>query len=288
MDDLPLERYGELVRKYPFTSSYKYVSAEVRRFCDAILMSSNGHVLELYNKWLLVWLIEKAVSGGLAGLNVPGEIKTLYCMNFERIMREIEFSENEPGFYMHYEDRFLRELGVCSLRVIPAGAQKISLSPLPMVFLFREGVSQFISGMSFLLFDLKGFKRFYSMHTDSHDPYLISEFNADGWRRYLVRTAELLKLNPTVSGMFGRSWFIDPQLEKISPKVCYVRRLVFESGGRIFYAGPAVDGIQDAVYKSPTRKKLYDDGKYIPREYIGIWPRKKLIGWAEGQKALSG
>lgn len=283
MNDFPLERYAELVQKYSFSSSYKYVSAEMRRFCDDILMNSNGHVLELYNKWLLVRLIEKAVSGEVNGLKVPEEVKALYGINFARIMREIEFSENEPGFYMHYEDKFLKELGVCSLRVIPAGAQKISLSPLPIKFIFKEGMPQFLNALSFLFFDVRGFKNFYTMHTDSHDPYLISEFNAQGWRRYFIRTAAILKMNPTVTGIFGRSWFIDPKLEEISPKVCYVRKLTLESGGKIFYIGAAMDGIQDAIYKSPTRKRLFDDGKYIPRDYIAIWPRKSLIRWAEAQ-----
>jgi hypothetical protein len=287
LNDFPLERYSELVQKYPYSATYKYVSAEVRRFCDEILMSSNGHVLELYNKWLLVRLIEKALSGEVNGLKVPEEVKSLYSLNFERIMREIEFSENEPGFYMHYEDKFLKELGVCSLRVIPAGAQKISLSPLPKKFIFMEGMPQFINALSFLLFDVKGFNKFYTMHTDSHDPYLMSEFNADGWRRYLVRTADILKMDPTVSGIFGRSWFFDPRLEDISPKVCYVRDLTLESGGKIFYVGDAVEGIHDAIYKSPTRKRLYNDGKYIPKEYIAIWPRKTLISWAENQRQTS-
>lgn len=286
MNDFPLERYCELVRKYPFSASYKFVSSEVRRFCDGILMNSNGHVLELYNKWLLVRLVEKALSDGMSGLAVPEEVKSFYRMNFQRVMREIEFSENEPGFYMHYEDKFLKELGVCSLRVIPAGAQKISLSPLPVNFIFKEGVPQFLDALSFLLFDLRGFKKFYTMHTDSHDPYLMSEFNAQGWRRYLLRAADILMLNPTVSGIYGRSWFIDPQLEEISPRVCYVRKLVFESGGRIFSVGAAANDIQDAVYRSPTRKRLFDDGKYIPRDYIGIWPRKSLINWAQDQKRL--
>jgi hypothetical protein len=284
MQEFPLEGYIGLVQRYPAMTSYKYVSAEVRDFCDGILGNSNGHVLELYNKWLLVRLIEKAVSGEVNGLRVPEEVKNLYSMNFERIMREIEFSENEPGFYMHDDDKFLKEFGVCSLRVIPAGAQKISLSPLPVMFIFREGMPQFLNALSFLLLDVRGYKKFYTMHTDSHDPYLMSEFNADGWRRYLIRTADILKLNPAVTGIFGRSWFIDPRLEEISPNVCYVRKLTFESGGRIFYVGAAVDGIQDAIYKSPTRKKLYADGKYIPRDYIAIWPRKGLISWADMQK----
>jgi hypothetical protein len=47
-----------------------------------------------------------------------------------------------------------------------------------------------------------------------------------------------------------------------------------------------VSSIQDAVYKSPTRKQLYERGKYIPKEYIGMWSRRSLISWADKEKGL--
>jgi hypothetical protein len=285
LKDFPLERYCSLIAGYPRLANYAYVSPEVKKFCDAVLMNSNGHVLELYNKCLLLELMEKAVDR-LDHLRLTHEIKGLYLINFERIVREIENNENTSGFYMYPDDKFLKELGVCSLKMIPAGAQKISLSPLPVGFLFKEVKSQFIEALKFVVFDLKGVNLFYSIHTDSHDPHLMSEFNAQGWRVFLMRCSDILKLNPEVKGIFGISWFIDPQLEKISPKVCYVRHILYQSGGKIFFVAPAVSSIQDAVYKSPTRKQLYDRGKYIPRDYIGIWPRKALISWADKEKGL--
>lgn len=285
LKDFPLERCSGLIAGYPRLANYAYVSPEMKQLCDAVLVNSNGHVLELYNKCLLLDLMEKALDR-LDHLTVTDEIKGFYRVNFERIVREIENNENPAGFYMHPDDKFLKELGVCSLRMIPAGAQKISLSPLPVNFLFKDVRAQFMEALKFILFDLKGVNRFYSFHTDSHDPHLMSEFNAQGWRVFLMRCADVLKLNPEVKGVFGISWFIDPQLEKISPKVCYVRNILYQSGGKIFYVAPAVSSIQDAVYKSPTRKQLYERGKYIPREYIGIWSRKSLIGWADKEKGL--
>lgn len=285
LKDFPLERYIGLVESYPRLAYYTYISPEVKRFCDAVLMSSNGHVLELYNKCLLLELAAKAMDR-LDSLNLPEEIRGLYLMNFERIVSEIGKNGNPAGFYMYPDDKFFKELGICSLRMIPAGVQKISLSPLPVRFLFKEIKSQFIEALKFVVFDLKGLSLFYCMHTDSHDPHLMSEFNAEGWRLFLLRCADILKLKPEIKGIFGTSWFIDPQLEKISPKICYVRHILYRSGGKIFYVAPAVDSIQDALYKSPTRKQLYDRGKYIPQEYIGIWPRKALISWADKEKGL--
>ena len=285
LNDFPLERYSGLIARYPRLANYAYVSPEVKQLCDAVLMNSNGHVLELYNKCLLLDLMGKALDK-LDHLHVTDEVKGFYVLNFQRIAREIENNENPAGFYMYPDDKFLKELGVCSLRLIPAGVQKISLSSLPVNFLFKDVRSQFIEALKFLIFDLKGVNPLYSMHTDSHDPHLMAEFNAQGWKVFLLRCADILKMNPQVKGAFGISWFIDPQLEKISPKLCYVRHLVYQSGGKIFYLAPAVSSIQDAVYKSPTRKQLYERGKYIPKEYIGMWSRRSLISWADKEKGL--
>ncbi len=283
--DFPLRTYMDLIGRYPKIGNYTYISPEVSRLADNVSRSCSRTVFESYHKCLMLSLIEKALEK-LEHVSLPGEIKTYYHMNFERIIDDIESGFHETGFYLYPRDKFLKDLGICSLRLIPAGVQKINLAPLPPEFLFRNGASQFISGLLYVLFELKGFKPLYNMHTDSHDTHLMSEFNPDGWRNFLVRAADLIKLNPSVKGVFGKTWFVDPQLEKISPRLCYVRHIFNRNGGRFFYLGPCTSGIEDAVYKSPTRKKLYEHGKYIPKDYLGVWSGRSLIKWAECQKAL--
>ena len=36
----------------------------------------------------------------------------------------------------------------------------------------------------------------------------------------------------------------------------------------------------DAFVKSKKRMKLFTEGKYTPKSYLLIWPRKKLTDWA--------
>ncbi len=285
LKDFPIKTYMELIDRYPKVGNYTYMSPEVKKLADTISRSCSSEVFESYHKCLLLSFIERAQEKS-EFLSLPGEIRTYYSLNFERIFHDIESGVHEAGFYLYPSDKFLKDLGVCSLRLIPAGAQKLNLSPLPADFLFRNGTSQFIIGLAYVLFELRGFRPLYNMHTDSHDTHLMSEFNPAGWRNFLVRAADLIKLNPSVKGVFGKTWFVDPQLEKISPRLCYVRHIFNRNGGRFFYLGPCTSGIEDAVYKSPTRKKLYEYGKYIPKEYLGVWSGRSLIQWAERQKAL--
>lgn len=282
--DFPLAAYMDLIDRYPRIGNYTYISPEVSDLADTLSRICTVTVLETYHQCLMLALIEKALEK-LEHLKLPDEIKTYYHMNFERMLDDMERESHAAGFYLYPHDKFLKDLGICSLRLIPAGAQKLNLAPLPLEFLFRNGASQFLKGLMYVLFELKGFTPLYNMHTDSHDTQLMSEFNPEGWQNYYIRAAELIKLNPEVKGVFGRTWFVDPQLEKISPKLCYVRHMLGRNGGRFFYLGPCTSGIEDAVYKSPTRKKLYEDGKYTPRDYLGVWSGRSLIRWAESRKA---
>ena len=57
-----------------------------------------------------------------------------------------------------------------------------------------------------------------------------------------------------------------------------------KNGGRLFYYGSSEAMIKDALFKSPTRRRLYEEGLYVPRSFIRIWPRNELIEWADRSK----
>ncbi len=119
------------------------------------------------------------------------------------------------------------------------------------------------------------------MHTDSNDPELLSEFNEIGWQEFYIRVAELMKINTSIKGIYGGSWFFDPDLEEISPRLSYLRKIPIENGGRFFYTGSNEHDIKLSTLKSKTRKKLYQEGKYLPKSYLLIWSRTKLLAWAD-------
>ena len=79
----------------------------------------------------------------------------------------------------------------------------------------------------------------------------------------------------------GLSWFYDPYLKEISPSLNYLREIVIDNGGSLYYVGPNESAIRNATLLSMKRKELYEEGKYMPTNYLYIWPKKKLIQWAE-------
>ena len=126
---------------------------------------------------------------------------------------------------------------------------------LTLRFLAKIGLKQFIKTI-YLYSKWGGIKPFFDYHTDSHDPDLMAEFNINGWRITFKRFAEILKIEEfkNVKGIYGVSWFYDPQLANISPRLNYLLDIPISNGAVLFKIGPSSeDGIRDALLKSPTR-----------------------------------
>jgi hypothetical protein len=280
LEKFPVETYIKYLEAYPRISHYKYISQEVETYCQRIMERSSKEALSVYHKLLLVTLISRNIDRVKNG-PYPEDVKTLFARNFELILTQIEKKAFGDEFYNYPRDRLMKDLAVCNLRLIPAGAEKINVCRMPRRWLLRKGISQFLQGALFVLFELRGFKPLYYYHMDSNDPDLMAEFNYDGWCRFYKRVAALLEINRDIKGICSIPWFLDPQLEKISPRLNYLREFFTQNGGRVFYSGSDDNGIASAIAKSPTRRRLYEEGKYMPANYMGIWPRKKLIEWAK-------
>lgn len=92
----------------------------------------------------------------------------------------------------------------------------------------------------------------------------------------------MLSINPTVRGLHTGTWFLDPALKSISPNLAYLQEIPAANGASFFYSNVDIDG--GALSKSSTRKRLYAEGKYIPKSYCMVWPRKAMIEWAKNAR----
>jgi hypothetical protein len=276
----PIDQYIVYLEHYPRFSSYRYVSSDIENYCNNIIKNSSEEVLELYHELVLLSLIV-AANEKLKTKELPEPVKRLYNTNFERITRRIEINAYPPGYYTYPQDKFLKDLGVCSLRMIPTGVRKIHLGSLPArEFLFKGGCLQFLRGVALIVYELGGVKPVYHGHLDSHDPDSIAEFSFDGWIRHYKIVAEMLEMNKEIKGLIGRSWYYDPQLKKVSPELSYLGEMVTENGGKLFYVGSNSEAVKNATLMSTNRSRLYNEGEYLPTDYMVVWPRKRLIKWA--------
>ena len=279
-EKVPIEAYISATQQYPKLTGYKYHSNEVQRYCAIIEGRSNQRVLETYHKLLLIRLIAENRQH-LKWLTFPENVIHYYHEDFGRIISQIEDNHVPSGYYLYTNDRFFKDLAICCLRLFPVGARKFELSIFPVKRFLKNGWRQFTRLMLYLVFDTKGFAPFLTGHYDTDDPNFLSQFNVEGFLGAYRTIAEIMKMNAGIKGYFGINWLNDPQIERISPRLAYIRYMNIACGCRYYCLGPNESSIKNATMKSPTRKRLHQDGKYVPANYAFVYSRKQLIDWAE-------
>ena len=128
----------------------------------------------------------------------------------------------------------------------------------------------------------QAWKPWLEVHTESRE---LSDFNEAGWDRAWATAAEICKTRPGMAGMLGSSWFYDPPLEQISPRLAYLRVNPLKHGAFLLHQGPGEIHTRRAATSSPTRAAMIEKGDYTARSWIVAWPRAALIKWADARLA---
>lgn len=269
----PFDIYIDCIEKEKNECGYNIKSSLIIKTCEDIIKENGVTTLKLYHKAILITLLLKNHTK-TKEICILKDIISITHKNFENIF-DVVLNNKEELLYSN--DKFCKNIAISSLRLIPLGAQKINISRIALSMFYKGGLNQFFKVIYLICFTLRGIKPLYEIHTDSGDPNLLKEFNAEGWEKMYKRLAEFLKIYKHVKGVIGTSWFFDPVISEISPRLTYLREMVTNNGGLLFYMG--VDEGNDAIFKSKTRRELYKSGKYIPKKYTLIWPRKEIIEW---------
>ncbi|MFV1973377.1 MAG: hypothetical protein ACC648_06615, partial [Thiohalobacterales bacterium] len=222
--------YPDLLSRYPVVEyvhtldspdplqGYGYASSLTRKWCSEIEALGGSSALENYHKLVLVHLIT-GFENRIKGLRVPNSILTLLAVSFQRILAQLENTEN--NFYLHSNELFRKDLALCRLKLLPCGSELVDVySGVPRSILLRSNLQQFVYCTRFFLVKGSGFRPWYESHWDRR---LIRSFTPQDYDQCYLRVAELLELNPEIKGMMGSSWWFDPALESISPNLSFLR-----------------------------------------------------------------
>ena len=286
-DDLlklfPVKKYINLIDQYPKYTRLQYFSSEVEGYCKEIIENSNLQVLELYHRLLLATLIS-TFENKVKNIKLPDEVKQYYFKCFDKIISQIEDEADSPGYYQYPNYYFCMDISICSLRMFPIGGRKYHLSRFPLRKFLNKGGRQLLAVMLFLIFETGGKKPFLRVHYDTHDPSFMDGFTLEGLIYSNRILADVMKMNPEIKGKISTSWISDPQIERISPRLAYIRYFDIANGAKYFYLGPSDKAAKDATKKSSTRRQLYSEGKYVPADYLEAWSRRSLLKWANKLK----
>jgi hypothetical protein len=227
---------------------------------------------------IATWALE--MPERVAAENLPVEVLELYPWWMDRLS---EFLTAAEGGYDH--DHWAKDVRLVLVLSVPGGRSQIldlwsRIGPREVL---RSGLEGYGWGSVFAYLKAQGWRRIWLQnHTESRH---TQDFNEAGWDRTWVTSAAICKARPEIAGMMGASWFYDPQLETISPRLAYLRLNPVKGGALMFHQGPGEIHSERSGATSPTRRALIESGEYVPRSWLLAWPRSTLIPWAERHKA---
>ncbi len=267
----------ELFDQVPSDRRYTFVPDGVNEIWASIAAEFGDSGFDAFQRMTMLRLMEN-FDARAQGKQYSDSILECFGRSYERIARSIA----DVGFrlYCTKNDILLKDLSLCRQSMFPAGMRIIEPdSGFHRSLMFRGGLSQALR-FAKLLVMTGGNNHWYQCHTHLSE---LEEFNAPGWERCGLRLAQMLQLHPEIRGVWMGSWFNDPEIANISPRLTYLRKMPEENGAVVFFNEISING--GALQKSKARKNLYNEGKYLPKSYIVIWPRQPLLRWAEAHRS---
>jgi hypothetical protein len=180
------------------------------------------------------------------------------------------------------DDIFRKDLSMCLLLSFPCVAQVVEQTGgIPRRALTAGGPGQALRLGTYLARTALRAGPYLEIHT--HTP-MLDGFNPAGWERCYELVANLLALRPHCPGMVGGSWFYDPALAEISPRLAYLSDTPIGGGAFRVRIGVSEEDAELATATSASRRALVEAGTYVPTKWLLVWPRKALLAWAAARR----
>ncbi|WP_306391393.1 hypothetical protein [Telluria beijingensis] len=220
-------------------------------------------------------------AGGARMARLPPRVHRQQLAQFRRILAADDAAA--PWLRLDH-DLFHKEFGIATLRLYVAGARLVDpRCGVPRSLLARGTPLDWLRCAAAIA-TIGGFRPYFQIHTHQ---FMLEHFNEEGSNECYRCCAELYALHPEVLGMFGSSWFYDPALATVSPRLAYLREVPTGAGAQLLYVATGGEANANALSKSPTRRSLHEAGRYVPRNYMLIWGRRRQQAWARSQPAFS-
>jgi hypothetical protein len=287
--ELPLERLVAEIDRLAGPAAGLLEPPPAARAVAAARARHGAAAAGAYAQRLVLRLIEDQPAR-LQRIALTDAVRSLYPGWLERIARGLVAADPEAYIAPHAEvgvsapgrADFWRDLRIAAQLAVPVtGSRALDLgSHLTRSFYRGLGARENLRALRFLVLRLGGLGPLFRMHIDERNPVELDEA---GYDRAYLRVAELLRLYPKVKGSVSISWTLDPKLDGISPTRAYGRRTCTAHGAFLHYEGPSELATRRALKRSPTRRRLYEAGAYVPTNYSVVWPRRDLLRWAESR-----
>jgi hypothetical protein len=263
LDAIPLSNLIDALDRHGPTLDPRDISPEVRATRAAIAEIGGDQWVDRYVRLVLLLLVVRRVIGPPVAYRLPPSLELLLAADLQRIVSECQSRRGLRRFGA----RTAHDLAVARGVRFPCGGRYAETVAMSSGILEAAGLGH-VPTWPWL-----------TTHLDLADGVKLT---AETRQAAYVRLGQFMIDNPDYVGSFGISWFDDPAIEKISPRLAFVSEQNRSTGAFVVSLGTSDETtIKFATGKSPTRRRLYEEGKYLPTDHAVIWLRDDLVRWAK-------
>ena len=277
----PISVYIEDVKSFPQFRIHSYFRPRRKRILSEIEKRYGPLAYALYQKLALASFMKDSLDR-LKSKHFPEGVIRQIDSWYQRVVQD--FDRQPDSYYDISKLDFKIDFGVCCLKNVPiGGAWFVQLHMVnPRVFLTFD-IRRIKQILGCIVFRTRGLSPYCIIHTV---PRYMLRFNCRQMNMAYKEIGELMNCYPGIKGIFRKSWFLDPNLEDVSPEITYLREIPQHNGAVLFEAGTTRQDVRDALAFSPYRRKLYEEGKFLPTVYGYIWPRKEFLEWLQNSQIV--
>ena len=218
----------------------------------------------------------------LPGEPLPSSVKALLCEECAFVAHPGEGLDEwfDPD---RYPLRLLTSFVL--LYRYPAGQLCFELSGMPRSWFAHMRRRDLPGFLRYFLLEERRFSPYYFVHIGVRRQGLPILLERESNRSY-YRMASTIALHPEIRGILACSWLYHRDNHAINPHLRWVTAVMEENGALITKLGPA-DPEQGFLAGHAKRRELYESGQWKPRDGLVVWPRARVLAWAERHPELA-
>jgi hypothetical protein len=280
--------YCEAIRLLPSETVIEITAAQehLSRTCARGLMREFDQGARSYfTKWRAAGVDVAAVCKALICVSVLAIEKTILARGIPEILLWRYpsavgklLSYLQISAYTDFSDQyFIKDLRLASGLSVPCAARSIDIYSR----LGNRAAIQLVLRNPLELFRLNNpVLRFYL------DPRYTEEFSETGLISTIFDAEQLFFRDPSCRALVSKSWYNDPAMAEVSPHLLYNSRIPLSGGAILIPGKPSSKDVERATKTSRTRRRLFEEGKYLPAAYTIIWQRSDLLDWVKRNRRL--
>lgn len=228
-----------------------------------------------FERWMLLRALHTAFPR-IASWPVADDVKACWADEAFSFARPPELWL--PSFFVA-DIRYREMARVATLQRYPAGQFHWEVSALPGSWLARAPVRDWWRLGKSVVWEMRGTGPVAEIHVNNRRKNRLTLSESEGLRSY-YRLARSLKFQPELHGLIGCSWLYCPSTAILAPRIAWMREFFLSQGAALFPIGPA-PADSGFLVGSEERKRLYEEGSYRPTLTCAVWPRSRILTWAE-------